>query len=94
MCAARVAGAFSYYPQTDVKDAGDFSCSQLNSNGTLQSFCFEFGTISQVAGACELHSGCKAFVTAQRDKKDGGYLKDTTGPRSFAVKTDLYVKNT
>jgi hypothetical protein len=87
-------GAFTYYPQADIKDAGDFSCNLRDRQGRPQDFCFEFGPISTVAGSCLLNSGCKAFVTAERDGRSGGYLKNVTHPRSFVVNTDLYVRTT
>jgi hypothetical protein len=85
-------GAFTYYPQSDIKDVGDFSCNQRDGRGRLQGFCFEFGYISTVAGTCLLNSGCKAFVTAERDGRSGGYLKNVTQPRRFMANTDVYVR--
>jgi hypothetical protein len=93
--AAASAGSYSFFPQTDLKDAGDFPCGAMNRRGNQQAFCFQYGTVSDVAASCSRDPDCKAFVAATRERgrRGGGYLKNVTQPRSFAVQTDLYVKN-
>lgn len=86
------AGTYSFFPQTDLKKVGDFPCGALNRKGNQQIFSFEIGTVADVAALCSEDTGCKAFVTAERDRQGGGYLKNVTQPRTFAVKTDLYLK--